>query len=146
MEVPSASQATSRDALEAPAVGIQPVCTVRTAFGSTGGRPADPIVIIVASESRWAASDARLEIRYRSGGNDQHTRERLDANEPPWEVNVPRAHVSGSDGFDDFRQRIASVVLAYSDVRNIARYRQMIETTDGPGVPLAPIGQFSRIR
>ena len=76
----NASRATSRDALEALAVGIFPTLSVRTQGDVVDDTPTGKVSLTIGNESLrgWAASDLMLEIRHRDGHVDRHQRERMN--------------------------------------------------------------------
>lgn len=142
----SASSTASNDARDAVALNIRPYLNAYAALDVDAGKPTGVLFVLVTNESAWPATDLRLEIRYRDGHVDQQTRERLQPTDPTWTVTVQGVQASGPDGYSEFRDRIASVVVIYSDDRNIARYQQLMEPTGAQGSPLMGIGQHSRIR
>lgn len=131
-----ASLASSRDALDALAVGIRPYPRV---LASTAGTP-DALHAAVSVYNRrslrssWAVTDLVVEVRYRDGRVVRSTRERIDASplpdqegfELPWIVEIEDAKVTTPTPTEPWGESISevieSVVLRYSDERGIARY------------------------
>jgi hypothetical protein len=78
----SASRATSRDALEALAVGIRPRLNVEFANLSrrdASGRPLPAHrVAQIINEGEWPAADVEFEFRFRDGRRVRDRTERLD--------------------------------------------------------------------
>jgi hypothetical protein len=136
-----ASQTTSRDALYALAVGIRPILHISTAI-----RPDEHVVLTVQNPSAWAANDIRLEVRYRGAPEESHRRERMDPKETPaWVVPLRDVKRAGRDGFDGARAKVESVVLSYSDHRDIARYRSIL-TPPSPQLPFSGWCEGERIK
>jgi hypothetical protein len=139
----NASRATSRDALDALAVGIRPVLSVRTQGDVVDDKPTGKVSLTIANESLrgWAASNLVLEIRYRDGHVDRHERERMNPPGPDrgldlWWVPIRNGEPSAepanvSNIYGDTRERVECVVLTYSDERGIARYE--LRLTPAPG-------------
>jgi hypothetical protein len=139
-----ASQATSRDALEALALGIQPhlyvgLSTTNLSDGALGAK-AD-----VRNMSAFAASDLRLVIRYRNGTSKAHRRELLDPArpsnpgdpyQPPWLVDLEGVRLGSPDNPypGNVYDLIESVVVTYSDQRDIARYELRVPSSNLDGV------------
>lgn len=121
----SASRATSRDALEALAVGIRPGLKVRftTILSDAGPQRA----VIVQNDSEWPATDLDFELRFRDGRSISDHVERLDpvkGNHAPtddgqWSVLLGLA---GEARIPSLEEVAKSAVLRYSDDRRIARY------------------------
>jgi len=128
----SASRATSRDALEALAVGIRPRLRVQFPHVHRGDAQGQPlpaqIVAWVQNVSEWPARDLAFELRFRDGRVVRDLAERLEPAkgvEPfhggaHWEVVL----VPGEPGGPSLEQAGESAVLRYSDERHIARYEQ----------------------
>lgn len=128
----NASRETSRDALEALAVGIKPYLDVRTILGVEHGAPTGELFVEVYNSSAWPASDVRLEVRHRTGRVDKESRWRVGSDrlgEQRWTVLLRDVQPASVDVFAEVRQRIESVVLTYSDERSIARYELRLPIT-----------------
>jgi len=131
-----ASRATSRDALEALAVGIRPHLRVSTSLTDTDAGPGTGIAVAVRNESSWPATDLRLEVRYRDGHVTKDSRERIDPGAHPthgydvWTVPVKGVRVAGPQAPNPYSgdtvDVVASAVLTYSDERGIARYEHRV--------------------
>ena len=140
----NASRATSRDALDALAVGIRPALSVRTQGDVVDDKPTGKVWLTIANESLlhgWAASNLVLEIRYRDGHVDRYERERMNPPGPDsgldlWRVPIRNGEPSAeraneSNIYGDTRERVECVVLTYSDERGVARYE--LRLTPAPG-------------
>ena len=94
------------------------------------------VEVCVNNVSPWPATDLRIEIRYRDGHIDAHTRQQLAPADLLWRFTVPSVGASGSDGYDEFRRLVESVVLTYSDAREIASYERRLDAdSDRVGRP-----------
>lgn len=138
----SASRATSRDALEALAVGICPALKVR--FTTVVSNAGVHRTAIVQNESEWAAADLVFELRFRDGTSISERTERLAPpkarRQPPddgqWSVVLAPAGEPGSPTVEELAE---IAVLRYSDDRRIRRYEQFFtfnftRTRDADGI------------
>lgn len=131
----SASRATSRDALEALAVGIRP--RVSVGIQQLPRQPGDPmpgptrLVVRVVAAGEWPARDLDLEATLSDGQHFRDRREHLDAGGDPMYTREPHWLVMlrdvtqewpppPGDGID-WPEHLA-VTLHYSDSRDVARY------------------------
>jgi hypothetical protein len=147
----SASAATSRDALEALAVGIRP--RVRITWRQLPRRPGDPmpcptrLFVRVVAVGEWPATDVDLEAVLSDGEHVRDHLEQLDAGgdfmgdrDPQWLVplrDVTAEWPAAMGGGIDWPEQL-SVTVRYSDARGVARYehRQHADLRGG-GVNLA---------
>jgi hypothetical protein len=133
----AASSAASRDAREALALGIAPELQLSSALDVDSAGEPTGVLAQVYNLSGWTATDLDLEIHYRNGPTDRQHRARMDTmphghwdgppNEHIWSYRLA-VGVGGSDGYDDYRAKIARIVLAYSDQHGIARYEASMQT------------------
>jgi hypothetical protein len=122
----SASRATSRDALEALAVGIRPALEVR--FVVLGNTTGSHHAAIVDNVSEWPATHLVFDMRFRDGHAISERAERLDPargdgqapNDGRWTPVLAPAEPRTTF----FAEIADSAVLRYSDDRGIARYEQ----------------------
>jgi hypothetical protein len=119
------SRATSKDALEALAVGIRP----RPGYyfspksDSTGTR----VLAAVDNPSEWPASDLTFEFRFRDGRVVHDSAERLPpGGDEEWSVVL----LDSPPPNMDLEREADYAVLRYSDDRGIARYEQRTVFTD----------------
>ena len=141
----SASQAASRTALEALAIGIRPQLQVTTAVDTSDGTPGR-VSLMITNRSQWPAADAEVEVRYRDGSVDHARRDRLLllGTEGHWIVPLTRVtpgvsqREDGQDMYGDARVAIESVVVTYRDERKIQQYRLRLSPA-----PLAGAMPFS---
>lgn len=121
----SASRATSRDALEALAVGIRPQLVIDfdgvARANADGEPPPGALVAEVSSISDWAATDLRLEVRFRDGRLVHRTTERLAPSSVGTGVEG-RAWTVAIDPGEPADRAPESAALRFSDERRIARY------------------------
>ena len=115
----SASRATSRDALEALAVGIRPRLRVSVA----DEYPAAKRIATVENVSEWPARDLVFELRLRDGTVQREESEQLDPVKglrggTQWFVVLE----GSSPGGPSLEASAKSIVVRYSDDRRIARY------------------------
>ncbi len=136
----SSSSDASRDAREAVAIGIAPRLALfpdlLTEVDQGVNRPTG-VQIRVNNTSGWAAVDVSLEIRYRDQPLVTVRRERLPSPDD-WIVPLPDLDGTGKDGYDDLRERVEGVTVAYSDERSIARYQTPLDIVGG-AVPVSSI-------
>jgi len=143
---------TNRDASdtwEALAIGMKPALGVRTILGVHQGEPTGELFLEVNNTSGWTAKDVQLEVIFRDGRVDTDTRESMDPDrhlEPRWTVLLQGVKPANVDVFAEVRAQIESVVLTYSDERDIARYELRL-TTASMGDPFDPaVGEEQRVR
>lgn len=120
------------------ALVIQPRLATRTIFDVTDGRPTGEMFLEVHNASQFAAADAEVEVRYRDGRVEQHSRASIDPDHlgnPRWNVPLTGVAPATGDVFAEVRQRIESVALSYGDVNKIARYRVQILAPASVGQP-----------
>lgn len=127
----TASRATSRDALEALAVGIRP--RLKAEFGvlhrgDEHGQPTGAqLAAWVTNEAEWAATDVTLDVEFRDGRHVGERTERLDAHprvDPTphaeqWTVTLGEVPA----GAQSIHSHGKEAILRYSDERGIARYQ-----------------------
>ena len=132
----SASRATSRDALEALAVGIRP--RVSVGVQQLPRQPGCPmpgptrLVVRVVAVGEWPARDLDLEATFGDGERFRDRREHLDAGGDPMNTREPQlAGPAPRRRRGNGRPRQATVIdwpehlavtLRYSDSRDVARY------------------------
>lgn len=131
----SASAATSKDALEALALGIRPKLTGNYAHLQEGGRP-PRVGFMIRNTSRFDARDVDVDVLRRDGQTVRSHCELIRANESPgdppsseWfvaEVGTVGVHTNA----DEF---LHTVTLTYSDGREIARWQKRYEWTETHG-------------
>ena len=90
--------------MEALAVGVRPGFSVRTVLHVERGRATGVDGVAAQNVSAWPATDLGLEIRYRDGHVEPHTRERMDPSDPAWTVPAPGVQLFGADGYERFPQ------------------------------------------
>lgn len=138
----NASHATSRDALEALAVGIRP--RLQVGFGQpVEGDPS--FYARVVNPSEWAATDLQVEVLLGSGERITGQRERLDAGgdgmrreEPQWMVKI------GELSTDEWMADLQRVLINFSDGRGIARYEHRVECHERQGPLPGAIPRFTQ--
>ena len=122
----SASRATSRDALEALAVGIRPTLEVR--FTTVLSNAGTHRTAIVANVGDWAAADLAFELRFRDRSSVSDRIERLapakGRRQPPSDGEWPVVLAPAGEPSPTIEELAESAVLRYSDDRRIARYEQ----------------------
>jgi hypothetical protein len=119
----SASQATSRDALNALALGIVPTLNLDTVIdpledGTTRGRWA---ARSINGSSQFAATDVHLEATFQDGHVVSQATERIAPGDT-WLVTFREIEMPPGGPAPDEAGK--SLVLRYSDERHIARHEQ----------------------
>jgi hypothetical protein len=141
----SASQSTSRDALEALAVGIRPTLRVQFANVTRGDGQGLPRtsqhVAWIINESEWAAADVTFEMQFRDGRVARSDNERLapskDVEPMKGGEHLEIVLAEAPEGGVSFQGQAESAMLRYSDQRRIARYEvaygfSFTEDREGP--------------
>src|SRR5262249_13220994 len=128
----NASHATSRDALEALAVGIRPRLQVGFRQPWEGD---SSIHAPVVNPSEWAATEREMDVLLAACERITAHRARLDAGgdgmgneEPHWMVKI------GELSTDEWMADLQHVLINFYDARAIARYEQRVEfhAREGP--------------
>jgi hypothetical protein len=120
----SAARATSRDALEALAVGIEP--RVHVELGEEPRTPGDPLPtstrmsLNVRNSSRWPAADIDIEVTYDDGERLQRHAELLEPMADDGDMNLPLRDVTPEWPAHNWEP--IDVTVRFSDLRTIARY------------------------
>jgi hypothetical protein len=120
----SAARATSRDALEALAVGVEP--RVHTDVfeepRTSGSRLPAPtrLSLNVRNSARWAASAVDVVVTYADGEVLTHDTELLETMVDEGDMNIPLRDVTPA--WPPAEWQPIDVVVRYSDLRAIARY------------------------
>jgi CAP12/Pycsar effector protein, TIR domain len=144
-----ANRQENGDAQEALAIGMKPSFGVRTILGVDRGAPTGELFLEVNNTSGWTARDVRLEVRRRDGQVDTESRNRMQPDrhfEPRWNVLLRGVKPATVDVFAEVREQFESVVLSYSDERDIARYELRLPTAN-VGDPFDPAtGEERRLR
>lgn len=138
----NASHATSRDALEALAVGIRP--RLQLGFRQPWGGDSSFHARVV-NPSEWPATDLTIEVLLSSGVRITAKRARLDPggdamgnDEPHWIVKV--GELRKEEWMGDLRH----VLVNFSDERGIARYEHRHEFRERQGPLPGGIGRFTQ--
>lgn len=121
-----ASVATSRDAMEALALGIRPRLEAAPTHLMAGTLPPQYFVM-VRNPSDFDATDIDVEVVRRDGQVFRTTSERLAAGHgrPPGETDFLRAEAGPEPkGIMGTKETFERIVVRYSDGRGIARYER----------------------
>lgn len=123
----TASRATSRDALEALAVGIEPSVHIdlHQEPRDVGAPMPGPtrMALSVRNSARWPASNVDLEVTLSNGETFRSSHELLDTMIEHGDINFPIRDVSSTWPPHDLTEPL-SIAVRYSDIRGIARYEQ----------------------
>jgi hypothetical protein len=123
----TASRATSRDALEALAVAIEPsvFMDVNQEPREVGAPMPGPtrMSLNIRNSARWPASRVDVEMTLADGEVIRSSHELLDTMVADGDINLPIRDVTPEWPPHDLAEPL-SVVIRYSDLREIARYEQ----------------------
>lgn len=123
----AASRATSHDALEALAIGIEP--SVHMALNQEPRDANVPmpsptrLTLNVRNSGRWPASEVDIAITLADGEVMRSDHELLDTMAQDGDINLPIRDVTSTWPPHDQAEPL-STVIRYSDIRGIARYEQ----------------------
>lgn len=120
----SAARDTSRDALEALAVAIEP--RVHADLFEEPQKPGEPLptamrmALNVRNSARWPASDVHVQVTYASRQVVEQHAELLEPMADEGDLNVPLRDVTGE--WPPHEWEPVAVTVRFSDIRAIARY------------------------